>query len=106
MMVSLIRLCFSLVFVLPGNIMIFPLSNFISFYAEGERIKALKASVVKIKGNDVLATTKTVAYISTFPIYLAMFTYIFHRILITRYLYDRSDAFNYTLIFIVLFPIV
>jgi glycerol-3-phosphate O-acyltransferase/dihydroxyacetone phosphate acyltransferase len=77
MMLSLVRLILSLMFVLPGYIMMFPLSSIISIYAEKERIKALKSSVVKIKGYDVLATVKTVAYISTFPIYLTVFTYIF-----------------------------
>ncbi len=48
-LVSLVRLIFSLIFVLPGNWMIYPLSLFIGHYVERERIKALKNSVVKVK---------------------------------------------------------
>jgi len=79
MIVSLIRLVFSIIFVLPGDIMTLPLSTMISFYAERERVKALKASSVKVKGNDVLASIKIVAYISTLPIYLIIFTILFNR---------------------------
>lgn len=49
MMISLVRFIFSLIFVLPGNWMIYPLSLFIGNYVERERIKALKNSVVKVK---------------------------------------------------------
>ena len=41
MFISFIRLCFSLIFYLPGNIITFPLSTAISYYTERERIKAL-----------------------------------------------------------------
>ena len=105
MMVSFTRLIFSLVFVIPGNIMIFPLGTAVSFYAERERIKALKASSVKIKANDVLASIKSVAYISTFPIYLALFTYIFNRILRWYYEFDRAESFYYTAVFFLIFPV-
>ena len=104
MMLSLVRLFLSLMFVLPGYIMMFPLSSYISIYAEKERIKALKGSVVKIKGYDVLATTKTVAYISTFPIYLTLFTYIFFKVLTNYYDYGRSESYGYTFIFFLIFP--
>ena len=101
---SLIRLLFSLLFVLPGNIMLFPLSAAVSFYAENERIKALKASTVKVKANDVLASIKTLAYISTFPIYLGLFTYIFNRVLRWYYEFSRAESYTYTLIFFLVFP--
>jgi hypothetical protein len=81
MLISLIRLLLSMLFVVPGDLMVFPLSTAINFYTEQERIKALKGSVVKIKANDVRSTTKIVAYISTFPIYLALFTLLFNRVL-------------------------
>jgi len=49
MIVSLVRLMLNFIFVLPGNLMSLPLSAAVGFYAERERIKALKASSVKIK---------------------------------------------------------
>ena len=78
---SFIRLMLSLIFVLPGNLMTFPLSAAINFYTEQERIKALKASTVKIKANDVRSSIKIVAYLSTYPIYLCIFTFLFHYFL-------------------------
>jgi glycerol-3-phosphate O-acyltransferase / dihydroxyacetone phosphate acyltransferase len=106
LVVSFIRLMFSILFALPGTIMLFPLSTSIQFYAERERIKALKGSTVKINANDVLASAKIVAYMGTFPIYLSFFTYVFNRILRWYFEYDRADAYLYTLAFFVLFPIV
>jgi hypothetical protein len=105
LMLSLIRLLLSLMFVLPGNIIMFPLTSFIGIYAERERLKALKSSTVKVKANDVLASIKTLAYISTFPIYLGIFTYVFNRILRWYYEFDRGEAYGYTLIFFVIFPV-
>ena len=52
LLISFVRLMLSLVFVLPGNIMSLPLSTAIAFYAEQERIKALKSSSVKVKANE------------------------------------------------------
>ena len=78
---SLIRLILSMIFVLPGNLMTFPLSAAINFYTEQERIKALKASSVKIKANDVRSSIKILAYISTYPVYLCVFTFMFTKIL-------------------------
>lgn len=83
--VSLIRLMFSLIFVIPGNLLTFPLSAAIAFYTEQERIKALKGSSVKIKANDVRSSVKILAYMSTYPLYLCMFTLLFNRILKNYY---------------------
>ena len=74
---SFVRLLFCLIFVIPGEIMIFPLSIAIGYYSEQQRIKALKGSTVKIKANDVLASTKIIAYICAYPLYLTLFTVIF-----------------------------
>lgn len=71
-------LLISLIFVLPGNLMLFPLSSAIAFKGEQERLKALKKSVVKVKATDVLASFKLTTYIVSFPIYLIMFTYIYN----------------------------
>lgn len=103
--ISLIRLMLSLIFVLPGNIMVFPLSTAISFYAERERIKALKGSSVKVKANDVLSSIKILAYISTFPVYLMIFTCIFYKIC-RWFEADRINAYSYSVTFFVLFPII
>lgn len=103
--ISLIRLIFSMIFVIPGNVIVFPLSLYISFYTEQERIKALKSSTVKIKANDVTSSTKVVTYIATFPLYWSFFTYVFNRILRWYYLVERAETYVYTLYFFVLFPI-
>ena len=58
MLMSLIRLILSLIFMLPGSLMLMPLTTTISFYSERERIRCLKASTVKIMANDVLASVK------------------------------------------------
>lgn len=85
--------------------MLFPLSSAVGFYAESERIKALKASTVKVKANDVLASIKTVTYISTFPVYLGLFTFIFNRTLRWYYEFTSSESVYYTFIFFLVFPI-
>ena len=86
--------------------MIIPLSGSIAFYAEKERIKALSSSKVKIKANDVISSIKVLAYISTYPIYVIFFTYVFNRTLRWYYVLERADCYYYTFIFFVLFPIV
>lgn len=85
MIVAFMKWIVCLIFVLPGNLMIFPMSSTVAFYAERERIKALKGSNVKIRGDDVLASIKTLAYISTFPIYLIFFTYMFYLFIVWQY---------------------
>ena len=105
LLVSLVRLILSLIFVLPGNIMVFPLSTAVAFYAEQERVKALKKSTVKIKANDVLASIKIVAYISTLPFYVMFFTFIFNRILRLYFEMTRPEAYGYALTFFFIFPV-
>jgi hypothetical protein len=85
--------------------MVMPLTLYISFKSEQERIKALKNSTVKIKGVDIISSYKVVAYLSTFPLYLAFFTYVFNRMLRWYYLVDRAETYWYTLYFFILFPI-
>jgi glycerol-3-phosphate O-acyltransferase/dihydroxyacetone phosphate acyltransferase len=106
MIVSLIRLCFSLIFALPGNIITFPLSIAIAYYAETERIKALKGSNVKIKANDVLASIKIVAYISTFPIYLVIFTMLSYYKLQSYFGLSQAEARYYSTILFFLYPVI
>lgn len=106
MVVSLVRLLFSLIFMLPGNIITFPLSTAIAFYSENERIKALKSSSVKVKANDVLASIKILAYISTFPLYLIIFTLLFNFTLSNYYGFSRGEASYYSTVFFFLYPVI
>lgn len=106
MVVSLVRLLFCLIFVLPGNLMTFPLTSAVAFYAERERIKALKSSTVKVNANDVLASIKILAYFSTFPLYVMLFTYIFNRLLRWYWGFTRAESYGYALAFFFIFPIV
>lgn len=105
MLISLVRLCFSLIFYLPGNIITFPLSAAISYYTEQERIKALKSSTVKIKANDVRSSIKILAYMTTYPFYVFIFTVIFNRLLRWYYQYSWYQAYSYTLLFFILYPV-
>ena len=105
LLISLVRLILSMIFVIPGNLMIMPLSMYISTYTEQERLKALKSSTVKVKANDVTSSIKVVTWISTFPVYLGFFTYVFNRILRWYYLVDRGETYLYTLCFFILFPL-
>ena len=106
MLFSLLRLILSIIFVLPGDIMVFPLSAAISYYTEQERIKALKGSKVKVKANDVRSSVKIVAYISTYPIYLCLFTLLFNRVLIYQYGLTSIRAAFYSWVFFWVFPII
>ena len=81
MLWSLLRLMLSLIFVLPGNWMTYPLTLFIGSYVERERIKALKNSVVKVKAQDVSASLKIFTYICLYPFYLAFFCCLFYSVL-------------------------
>lgn len=100
---SFVRLFFSLVFVLPGNWMVYPLSLYISNYVERERIKALKNSVVKVKAQDVSASLKIFTYICLYPFYLAFFCCLFSYAL-RWYGVGAGARFSATLAFCVLFP--
>uniref|UniRef100_A0A7S3FS93 Uncharacterized protein n=1 Tax=Strombidium rassoulzadegani TaxID=1082188 RepID=A0A7S3FS93_9SPIT len=106
MVFSLLRLLLSLIFVLPGNIITFPLSTAIYFYCEQERVKALKKSSVKVKANDVLASVKMVAYISTYPIYTVLFTFIFKILLTWYFQMEKGHARYYSTVFFFLFPVI
>ena len=105
MLISLIRLCLSLIFYLPGNIISFPLSTAIAYYTENERIKALKSSSVKIRANDVRASIKILAYMSTYPMYVIFFTIAFNRLLRWYYEISRADTYIYSFYFFILYPI-
>lgn len=103
MLWSLLRLMLSLIFVIPGNWMTYPLTLFISSYVERERIKALKNSVVKVKAQDVSASLKIFTYICLYPFYLAFFCCLFYYAL-QWYGFGAAGRFSYTLLFAILFP--
>ena len=105
MLISFLRLMLSLIFVIPGNIMVLPLSSSISFYAERERVAALATSTVKIMAMDVKASIKVVSYISTYPVYVCTFTFLFNLLLRWYYGLERADSYYYTFIFFMAFPI-
>jgi glycerol-3-phosphate O-acyltransferase/dihydroxyacetone phosphate acyltransferase len=102
---SFVRLLFCLIFVIPGYIMIFPLSFTIGNYSEYQRIKSLKGSTVKVKANDVLASTKIIAYICTYPLYLTLFTIIFRYFVYWFFEYEKAFCNYLTSIFFIAFPI-
>ena len=66
----------------------------------------MKGSKVKVKANDVRSSIKIVAYISTYPIYLCLFTLLFNRVLIYQYGLTYMRAAFYSWIFFWVFPII
>jgi hypothetical protein len=86
--------------------MTLPLSTAINLYTEHQRIKALKASTVKVRANDVRSSIKILAYISTYPVYLCIFSLLFRSVLRNYYEVERADSWYYTLIFFWMFPII
>lgn len=70
----------SLVFALPGMLMLIPLGLVIQYFAEKERRKALATSNVKILGVDVMASVKVGVSMALYPVYCFIFcllTYFF-----------------------------
>ena len=106
MLSSFIRLCFSLIFVLPGNIMMFPLSVAISFYVEQQRLNALNSSSVKVKANDTLSSTKILTYMAAAPIYYLFFSFCFDFVLRYHFLLNATDIAFWDTVFMALFPII
>jgi len=105
LIIAFVRLCLSLIFCIPGNVIIFPLSVYISTQVEKERIKALKGSSVKIKANDVRSSVKILAYMSTYPFYVIGFTILFNRLMRWYFGFDSSDTRYYSFLFFILYPI-
>lgn len=59
-----------------------------------------------MKANDVQSSIKILAYIVTYPFYLGFFTFIFNRILRNYFEMNRVEAYGYSTIFSILFPII
>ena len=105
-LISLIRMTFSLIFAIPGLLMIMPLGMIIAYFAEKERRKALASSSVKVRGVDVMASVKVGSSILLYPFYCAGFTIGFY-ILCANYInLSRTSCIYFTTIFVILFPIV
>ena len=84
----------------------FPLATAISFYTEQQRLQALMGSTVKVKANDVLSSTKILAYLCTFPIYLIAFTFGFDFMLRWYFQMEASETAFYDTVFFFCFPII
>ena len=78
--ISLLRMCFAMIFALPGVIMLGPLGLLIAYQAERERKLALAGSDVKVKGTDVMASYKVLSCLIMYPVYLTFFTWFFYYI--------------------------
>lgn len=104
-LISLIRMTFSLIFAIPGLLMIMPLGMIIAYFAEKERRKALASSSVKVRGVDVMASIKVGSSILLYPVYCFGFTSGFY-ILCANYLkLSRSSCIHWTILFVIFFPI-
>lgn len=76
--ISLIRLVISLLFIFPGLLSLIPLGIMVKVHGEKERIKALKASIVKVKGVDVVASKKILFCMKYYPVYCIIFTVVLY----------------------------
>lgn len=74
---SLTRMTFSLIFAVPGILMLTPLGLVVTYFAEKERRKALASSNVKVRAVDVMASVKVAATLVLYPIYCILFTMAF-----------------------------
>ena len=79
-MESLIKMILSLLFALPGLMMLAPLATIVAYYAEKERKKALAGSDVKVKGTDVMASVKALSALILYPLYCFSFSIAFYWI--------------------------
>jgi glycerol-3-phosphate O-acyltransferase/dihydroxyacetone phosphate acyltransferase len=98
---SVVRMSFSIVFALPGFIMLAPLGFFLRFLAEKERLVALAGSSVKIVGVDVMATRKIVSSLVLYPPLCLFFTAIFWAV---GGYYELPFRWLFTIFFPILFP--
>ena len=73
LVISYIRMFFSLIFAFPGILMLIPLGLVLQYAAEKERRKALNSSSVKVKAVDVMASVKVGTSVFLLPIYCLIF---------------------------------
>lgn len=76
-LMSLVRMSFSLIFSVPGMAMLIPIGLIVSFVAEKERRQSLATSVIKVKGTDVMASVKVRASLVLYPVYCLVSTLMF-----------------------------
>lgn len=82
-----------------------PLQHIILRIAEKKRIQALSKSYVKIKGTDVLATTKIFYGLVAVPIFLAIYNVLTFLIFYFKVGLRFGLAVEWTSIFAIFFPI-
>lgn len=102
--VSLIRMAFSLVFALPGILMLIPLGLIIAYFAEKERRKALAESSVKVLGVDVMASVKVGASLILYPLYCFTFCILTYLFCVNKLEWTSMESFKAMLVMFFLFP--
>jgi glycerol-3-phosphate O-acyltransferase/dihydroxyacetone phosphate acyltransferase len=102
---SLTRMIFSLIFALPGIIMLIPLGMVIAYFAEKERRKALAGSNVKVRAVDVMASVKVAATLVLYPIYCFLFTFAFLLFCRNKLEFSKTRCFQACFVFLIFFPV-
>jgi len=96
---------FSLVFSLPGLMMLIPLGLVVGYFAEKERRKALAGSNVKVRAVDVMASVKVGSSLMLYPIYSILFTIAFYMFCGQKMELSRTQCIEATIVFFIFFPI-
>ena len=102
---SLFRLAISIIFWTPGMITLLPQGIILKRIAEKHRIEALKGSVVKVRGVDVVATKKILFTIKWYPVNCLLTNILFF--FIVSYFTDWAfmNRVWITFIFMILNPV-
>mmetsp|Transcript_43096 Transcript_43096/g.31470 ORF Transcript_43096/g.31470 Transcript_43096/m.31470 type:complete len:129 (+) Transcript_43096:1174-1560(+) len=106
LLMSLSRMMLSLVFALPGILMLFPLGLVLQYFAEKERRKALKTSSVKVKATDVMASVKMGICMLLYPIYAFLFTLLFYLFVANFLQLTTLQCIIWVMIFLASFPLI
>jgi glycerol-3-phosphate O-acyltransferase/dihydroxyacetone phosphate acyltransferase len=93
------------IFTMPFLFIYLPLSYIIIKKAEEKRIIALKNSFVKIKGTDVLASTKIMLFVTYFPIIFFFLNVLFFIFIFVFLRFSLLFALRTQIDFFVYFPI-
>lgn len=82
-----------------------PTTTLIAYQAERERIKCVKKSEVKIRGNDVVGSYKILLSMIYFPITTAAHTYILYKCLRKFTEFETSKCWRICMLVPALMPI-
>mmetsp|Transcript_5329 Transcript_5329/g.484 ORF Transcript_5329/g.484 Transcript_5329/m.484 type:complete len:135 (+) Transcript_5329:1219-1623(+) len=96
-------ICFS--FALPGVLLNYPVGHVLSMLASTEREKCLKASKVKVKGNDVVASYIVKLGLVALPLYHCFFSTMLLYVLSNFTSLSGSKPLLYSILFFVLYPL-